>query len=85
MKNALILLVLVSVGGTVWATPQKAAKQANCELRLTSQAGAGEALLSLFTPSEEECLAKSDNSVEAKFRNRNGRVVGSRGGACPEQ
>jgi hypothetical protein len=86
MKNfAAFTLVAIAftLGLTSHAQPKREPK-ANCELRLVSNAGAGEAFLSVFTSSEEECLAKSDTTVEAKFRNARGSIVAKRGGAGPQ-
>jgi hypothetical protein len=71
---------------TSFGSKAKPSVQANCELRLVSEAGAGagEIFMSIFTPSEEECLKKADDSVEAQFRSRNGRILGKRGGIGPQ-
>ncbi len=60
------------------------AKTANCELRLVNQAsaGAGEIFMAIFTKNEEECLTKSDSTVEAQFKAPG--VVAKRGGAGPQ-
>lgn len=65
------------------AEETKRPRPANCELRLISNAGAGEIFLSIFTPNEEDCLAKSDQSVEARFH-KQGSAVAKRGGAGPQ-
>jgi hypothetical protein len=61
-------------------------KAANCELRLVNQAsaGAGEIFMAIFTKNQEECLTKSDSTVEAQFKANSGLVVAKRGGAGPQ-
>lgn len=82
IRSFLIIALLASATNVNAQAPRKP-KQANCELRLISNAGAGEIFMSIFTRSEEECLAKSDTSVEAKFRSPRG-GVSKRGGAGPQ-
>jgi hypothetical protein len=86
MTQILVTLTAVLFVGSIaaHAADKRTPKSANCELRLVSNAGAGEAFMSIFTRSEEECLAKSDTSVEAKFRTARG-LAAKRGGAGPQQ
>jgi hypothetical protein len=84
-KTLLTLIAILTLGSTaIEAAPQRQPK-ANCELRLVSNAGAGEVFMSIFTRSEEECLAKSDPAVEAKFRNTRGTIAAQRGGSGPQK
>ena len=85
MKHTLTACLLVlGFAGASSSYSQKPIPKANCELRLVSNAGAGEACLSIFTQSEEECLSKSDRTVEAKFRAPRGSAISKRGGAGPQ-
>ncbi len=86
MKTTLIASILTAAvlsASPGFAEGPDAGNKGNCELRLVSHAGAGEILLSIFTPTEEDCLSKADKSVEAKYRNPEGNVVSKRGGAGP--
>jgi tRNA A37 threonylcarbamoyladenosine modification protein TsaB len=83
LNQAFFFLTLITLATVPVFAEQKAQKQANCELRLVSSAGAGEIFMSIFTRNEEECLSKSDQAVEAKFR-KSGNVVAKRGGAGPQ-
>lgn len=82
-----LLLVTTFTAASLYAAENKP-RQANCELRLVSQAdasgSAGEIFLSIFSPSKEECLSKSDGFVEAQYRGPAGTIVGKRGGAGPQ-
>ncbi len=87
-KTLLTLATLCILGtANAQAAPKRDPNRANCELRLVSNAGtgAGEVFMSIFTHSEEECLGKSDPTVEAKFRNARGAVTAQRGGAGPQE
>lgn len=84
LNHAFFILTLITLATVPVLAEQKEQRQANCELRLVSNAGAGEIFMSIFTRNEEECLSKSDQSVEAKFRRR-GNQVAKRGGAGPQQ
>lgn len=85
MKNTLRFLAIALLISSFPAFAEQSNPNAgNCELRLVSNAGAGEIFMSIFTPTEEDCLNKSDRSVEAKFRNQRGNVIGRRGGAGPK-
>jgi len=76
--------MFLTLAFSVSAASDKPAKKANCELRLVTNAGAGEIFMSIFTRSKEECLSKSDSAVEAKFHTLEGNVA-QRGGAGPQQ
>jgi len=82
-------LVSVLVLAGILVSPLSFARNArerggNCELRLISNASAGEAFLSLFTRDKEECLAKADTTVEAQYKSPGGSVLGKRGGATQQ-
>ncbi len=84
LNQAFYFVTLLTLATLPVLAEQKENKQANCELRLVSSAGAGEIFMSIFTRNEEECLSKSDQTVEAKFHKRSNLVI-KRGGAGPQQ